>query len=878
MDLRSAFTALATASARLATRRAVPVIVLTFVLALAAAVLAVQLKPLTGVESLVGSSSRAYDQTRAHGKQFGADPVVVLVRGELPKLMLSTDIAQMAGLEGCVSGNIPEDEVDNPETPRICKLLARRKYAKVVYGPGTFVNTAALSIRGQVEAAVKKAKREANQAAEAARKLAEARGLGPAEAQELADQAEELSKYSSLKTSLELSSRYGLSLTKSPGLDNAEFVTRLVFDPAKRYDQPKARFSYLFPSNRSAIIQVRLREGLTDAQRREAVEAIGIAAAEPRFKLTNGTYTVTGAPALVAGVEDAITSAVRILLVVALLLMALTLYFVFPVELRMLPLALAMLAVALTFGLLGATGTGLGVGAIAVLPVLIGLAVDYAIQFQYRIDRERRNDDDGAAAAQQAFASDAAGPVERGARNGAVPVFAAALATLAALAALALSPIPLVRGFGALLAVGVVLALILVITTGFAVLAWAGGGERPARDRRPARALARRLRFAAVSGWLQRHRRALPVMLGLALIGWVLAAFGPVKSDVRELVSSDVPAVRNIETLQNTTGAAGEVSVLVKAKDITDPAVLAWMRKYQAQVLADAGYKGERPNCEAARLCPALSLTDLFAGKALNRKTIRGLLNTVPEYTQSLVSEDRTLGNMSFGLQLQSLGDQAETIGNMRERLNPPKGVQADVVGLTVLAADAGEKLGAPWRRLLIPAVALMLVFLVLWAVLRSWRRVLAPVSAVFVAGGLSALLLGVTRIDLNPLSASLNVFVIAITTEFTALVYLQYLRERERDDEATVAAAYRSALRTAGPALFASAATAIVGFAVLAASSISLLRGFGIVAVVDLTAALAGALLVLPLAIEWFERRSLSADAAAADDATVDNKEFEPV
>ncbi len=359
-----------------------------------------------------------------------------------------------------------------------------------------------------------------------------------------------------------------------------------------------------------------------------------------------------------------------------------------------------------------------------------------------------------------------------------------------------------------------------------------------------------------MSGWLGRRKRVVPVLLGMALLGWVLAAFGPVKSDLRELVSSDVPAVANIEKLQDTTGAAGEVSVLVKAKDITDPKVLAWMRKYQQQVLADGGYKGERPNCAKSELCPALSLTDLFAGQALDRKTIRELLDTVPYYAQALISEDRTYGNMAFGLRLQSLDDQAAVIENMRERLNPPKGVEAEVVGLTVLATDAGSRLGAPWRRMLIPAVALLLVLLVLWAVLRSWTKVVAPVATVFVAGGVSALLLFVTRIDLNPLSASLNVFVIAITTEFTALVYLQYLREREASPASGIDQAYRAALRVAGPALFASAATAIVGFATLAASNISLLRGFGIVAVADLTAALAGALLVLPLAIRAVDAR----------------------
>jgi predicted RND superfamily exporter protein len=852
VNLRSAFTALSTGAARLATRHALPVIIVTGLLAVVGAALAVQLQPRTGIESLVGSKSRTYDKTREHAKVFGADPVIILVEGELPKIVLSPDIAKLSGLEGCISGNIPPKELENPETPRICKLFARKKYARVVYGPGTFVNTAATSLRDQIGTQVDRARRKAEKAAEAAQKLAQARGLPPEEQQQLAEQAEELSKFESLRSSLEVGAKYGLSVTNPPALTNPEFVARLVFDATRSYDQPKARFAYLFPNKRSAIVQVRLREGLTDAQTREAVEAIRIATQEPRFALDNGTYTVTGAPALLAGVEDAIARSARILLLVALLLMALTLFFVFPAELRLLPLALALMAAALAFGLLYVSGAGLGVGALAVLPVLIGLAVDYAIQFQYRIDR-RRERGDGLEA------------VVDGARSGAVPVFAAACTTLAALAALALSPVPLVRGFGALLATGVVLALVLVITTGFGVLAWAGGAKRPKRDRRPAAHVARWLRFDQVSAWLQRHRRALPVLVGLALVGWILGAFGPVKSDVTELVPSSVEEVGDIESLRDATGTAGELAVLVRAKDVTDPKVLTWMRDYQKKVLTAAGYGGEKPSCAGADLCPALSLTDLFAGQKLTRKQVRALFETVPYYAQALVSEDRTKGNIAFGLRPRSLSEQSDVIQMMRDRLDPPKGVEADVVGLTVLGADAGDRLGSWWRRLLIPALALSLVLLVLWAVLRRWRLVLAPVVTVFAAAGLAELLLGVTRIDLNPLSVSLNVFVIAITAEFTSLVYLQYLRERERDDEYGGAdgadghdlpAMYRAALRTTGPALFASAATALVGFATLAASNINLLRGFATVAVVDLAAALAGALLILPLAIGWIERR----------------------
>ena len=69
--------------------------------------------------------------------------------------------------------------------------------------------------------------------------------------------------------------------------------------------------------------------------------------------------------------------------------MAIALALIFSPPLRLLPLALALAAAALTFGLLALLGGSLTMASIAVLPVLIGLAVDYAIQFQARFNEAR---------------------------------------------------------------------------------------------------------------------------------------------------------------------------------------------------------------------------------------------------------------------------------------------------------------------------------------------------------------------------------------------------------------------------------------------------------------------------------------------------------
>ena len=72
--------------------------------------------------------------------------------------------------------------------------------------------------------------------------------------------------------------------------------------------------------------------------------------------------------------------------------MVITLALVFRPPLRLLPLAIALGASGVAFGLLSLVGGSLTMASIAVLPVLMGLSVDYAIQFQARFDEAVRRD------------------------------------------------------------------------------------------------------------------------------------------------------------------------------------------------------------------------------------------------------------------------------------------------------------------------------------------------------------------------------------------------------------------------------------------------------------------------------------------------------
>ena len=78
---------------------------------------------------------------------------------------------------------------------------------------------------------------------------------------------------------------------------------------------PKSRFAYLFPSKHAALIQVRLRPDLTDAEKRRAIDLIEQAANARPFAPQHGArYIVTGVPVVANALADAVQSAIFVLL------------------------------------------------------------------------------------------------------------------------------------------------------------------------------------------------------------------------------------------------------------------------------------------------------------------------------------------------------------------------------------------------------------------------------------------------------------------------------------------------------------------------------------------------------------------------------------
>jgi predicted RND superfamily exporter protein len=836
-----------------AVRHARAVLAVSVILAVGAGVAATQLHTDAGTNTLVDTNTESYRATERVREVFGEEPVVVVAQGDLQELILTPNLGRLLRLEGCLSGKVPKGA---KPIPGPCTELAEMNPVQFLAGPGTFLNEAVIQIDDQLESL--------------------AATVPP-------DQLREFL--------VQVAARYGI--TSAPSIGNPEFLAAVVFDLRRSRGTPKSRLAYLFPNNHTTQIVLRLRPDLSDAERSRALGLIREAVYDttPRqactfkgqpqacFALHGGTYTISGAPIVIEGLAGALKDALLILFAVAILVMALTLLAIFRSRLRLLPLAIALAAAALTFGLLSLFGGSLTIASIATMPILIGLVVDYAIQLQARFDEATSS---GASPSEAArVAAGRAGPT----------IAIACLATAAGFLALQLSPVPMVRGFGLLLILGIAIGFGLALTAGFAALSlWsrtgAGGapplagffaagfpafaewlGRRRGRRAHPGHPLLPSERFLGLA--LRYPQRVLAVCAALAVVGWGLGTQIGTVSDIRSLAPQSLSEIRDLNRVQEATGVSGQLQVAVEAPDFSDPATIKWMADFKQRVLQQNGFSGPRASCLKAEMCPGPALSDFLTSgnekEHLTQRNIRATLRELPSYDlEQLAPVDPKTGLpghlalLSFGIRAQSLEDQQALIDRVRSEVGvpgtpagPPAGVKVRFAGLPVIAAAAASNLSS--SRYWLTLAGLIAVALVLLLAYRSFRRALVPLIPVLLATGWSALVLWLSQISLNPMSAALGALTVAIATEFSVILSARF--REERGDGLEVADALRRAYARTGPAVLASAATVMAGFAVLIASDVPMLRDFGFVTVIDLGVALLGVLIALPAALVWTER-----------------------
>ncbi len=607
----------------------------------------------------------------------------------------------------------------------------------------------------------------------------------------------------------------------SPGAVNA------LADASKN----DGRLALLFPDDRHALVVVRLEGNLTVEEQGPVVNAVdGLVRSHP---LAGVDALVSGTPALGSAIKDSMVQDMQRIVVLAVVLMTAVLSMVFRARWRLLSLPLALIGVVWTLGAMGLVGMPLSVVTMAGLPILIGLGVDYGVQFHNRFEEEIRRQ--GSRQEAMAVALTHIAPA----------VGAAVLCTAAGFVALLLSAVPMVRDFGIQLVIGVILlygiALFLLgsllFRTEHRVFNRGTGDEGSPR-------LDRVLRWAARTA----ISHPVPILLlALTAAGTGLYFDGRIKveTDIERLMPQDNPALRDLRSVRAVIGGTSAVNVLVEGDDLSNPLVLDWMLSYEQQ------QRARHPE-----IVWSTSPASLISGPdgRLPEDPGEALAGLPASSRSSALSDSGRMASVSFIVRPMPATDLDRLVRSLTADLrDAPPGVSVAPAGRYAVLARSMSSLTQGRGLVTLAALAAVVVGLLL--VYRSLLRAAAPVLPILLVVGWSSAVMYSMGITLNPLTAVLGSLIIGIGVEFTVLLMERYSEEKRLGKEP--AAAMELAVGRIGRAITASGLTVLAGFAALLLSDFPMLRDFGMVAVIDLFLSLVSTLVVLPPVVVWVDTRA---------------------
>lgn len=615
-------------------------------------------------------------------------------------------------------------------------------------------------------------------------------------------------------------------------LDNPEYVDFLLHD-----NQGKIRASLrsFFPDDRHAQMVVRLpgNESIKD-EGRAAVAVKDLASA---LQFPNSSTVTTGAPLLLKNINDYLTGGMLTLGAIALAVMGLILLLLFSVRWRLLPLFIVFVGVVWAFGIAGYAGLPLTIVTIAGLPVMLGIGIDYSIQMHARIEEE-------------VVIDRAPHPIQETARNLGPALLIVTFDAIFAFAALQFARVPMIRQFGVLLALGVAVICVNSIFTTLAVL-----GIREYKS--PTKGHDFR---AGPLGRLTVWLGSLPIRAGLVLAVLSVAVFAgglavegrlTLQTDPIQWVNQKSQVIKDLDTLDRETGSSSELGVFVQSKAPFDDQTVQFLDGFTRQQLA------QHPDTLLTGSSIVEIVSDLTGVPGADHVAPTGAevqqaLAVAPADIKRATVAPGAL-NLIFRTGPSSLEARAKVVREIRKTVNPPAGVRATPSGLAVVGVGLLDNLQK--NRVILTYLAIAFVFAFLAIRLRSFVRALLSMVPVLIAVGAASLFAFALDLKLSPVTAVGGPLVVAACTEFTSLILLRFIEERRRGLNPRNAMDV-TAERT-GRAFIVSGFTAVAGIAVIATSSLPLLRDFGLVVGLNVAVALLSALVVLPPLLVWADRRN---------------------
>ena len=588
----------------------------------------------------------------------------------------------------------------------------------------------------------------------------------------------------------------------------------------------RSAFADVVVSDTQAMMMVKLDGNLNDTEKERLTQLVITSIEDAEF--TTLEPIISGKTVLDIALRTEMKASMMTMVALAVLIMFAVLLLVFKVKWRMLSLAVIFVSVIATLGFMSWIDVPVTMVSMAVFPILIGLGIDYSIQFHNRFHEEQ--------SVQVTLA-------QIGKAVG-IAVFATVLGFISLYA----SPVPMIQDFGKMLTIGVIVSFLGSI---FLLLPIIQIGKL---NDHPVKTMAKKDQHNTILDRFFRSMTTLTLKLSLPILlaVFLLAGYGiyvdnqvGVETDIETFMPQDLPALMDIHTIRDAVETTDQIAIYLNDENILSETNLAWIDTKVQSILTSY------PN-EVVSIKSLTSLLDtLGADEKSTYDEKMSLMDDLPATQRSMfVNSDENESLILVNIKHLSTEDSKALIQDLKMDLSDaPMDVQ--LTGKTVMDVEMVE--GLTSGRITMTLLGLGLVFMALLIIYRNLFKALIPIIPVVLIIGISSLVMVGMEIDFTPITATLGALVLGMGSEMTIMVMERYLEEREIG--LTKHDAMSLSIQKIGKAVLASGLTTIGGFAVLLFSDFVILQDFGFMTVINISLALASTFIVLPPLIVLFDR-----------------------
>lgn len=579
------------------------------------------------------------------------------------------------------------------------------------------------------------------------------------------------------------------------------------------------------PSGMLNMGTISLKAGISESQKSSALSNLRKFIASTNIP-PGVSVKLTGSAAFEEEMDAAMGESMGTLIIAALILMVLVMGLLFGyVNHRFLPVVIVTAGLIFTFGFIGLIGYKISMAVIAAFPVMIGLGIDYAIQFQARLEEEAR---DHPLAEAVYITITKTGPA----------VMYAMLATSLGFFAMYISPVPMMQGFGLVSIIGVVICYITSLI-GIPLIAVLINYKAKGHGNSKQAIIVDSL-LSKTAVWVA--KRPVPILLIVLLVAFVGIQVDPripVNTDENSFVPPDMPSKTTMDKVTRTIGSTDTAPIVVHGSDVLTLDSIKWLKDF-----TDLEVNTRSKITQGTSIADYV-ITYNNGVMPQTQSELDTVLNTIPKD----IRDSYVNGNNEAVIQFNTVKLTTTTQSDLKDDIEgdlqlypPPPGIKSQVTGnfavFTNLVNDIVES------KDLITYMGFILVVFFLAVVYRNINAItpIVPIAAVV---GWNAVAMNLLGIEYNVMTACLGSMTIGVAAEYTILVMERYIEEKERTPN--VIKALKNSVSKIGSAIMVSGFATFFGFSALILSTFPIISDFGLTTIIAVLFSLIGAVVIMP-------------------------------